>query len=101
MNYTLIISVFGEEDEGLISVNEVSETDLEVIQPLLEDLRFHQGYYPTGTFIRPDRPTARDLYRHHSGWDVFNSLIPHPKSGIYTILNVKLFPSEPLKMEML
>ena len=100
-DYTMIVQVAGEEGEECISINTVSDTDMEVLEPMLMDIREHRGYYPTGKYRKPGEPTARDLYHHHVAWDVWESIIPRPISGFSTIISVKLYKEKPLKMNML
>ena len=50
-DYTMIVQVAGEEGEECISINTVSDTDMEVLEPMLMDIREHRGYYPTGKYI--------------------------------------------------
>lgn len=97
--FTLVIEVVGEKGEECISVNQVSSTDLEVITTIIEDIRDHGGWYPCGEFYRSG-PTIRDLYRHHAGWEVFNSLLPQPPSGFALVASVKLFGQELCKIDM-
>ena len=100
-DYTMIIVVAGEPGEDCISIATVSDTDMEVLEPMLVDIKNHRGYYPTGKAIKKGRPTARDLYHNYQGWDVFESIIPRPLSGFSTILSVSLYKEEPLRMQML
>lgn len=97
----MIVKVAGEPTESLISINTVSDTDMEVLEPLLMDIREHQGYYPKGKYQRPGNPTARDLYRKHEAWDIFESILPKPPSGFPAVISVELYSQVPLKMEML
>ena len=100
--FTMIVTVAGEPDESCISIEKVSEVDIEVLQPLLDDIRNHRGFYPTGRkWIAKAGLSAKDLYHNHVGWDVWESIIPRPVSGFSTILSVHLFDSEPWKMDML
>lgn len=97
----MIIEVACNSGEESISINSVSDLDISVLEPMLLDIKSHCGYYPTGSYIRQGQPTARDLYRSYQAWDIFESLIPKPKSGFSTILSVKLFREKPMKMDML
>ena len=97
----MIIQVACNSGEESISINNVSDLDISVLEPMLIDIKNHRGYYPTGSYIRPGHPTARDLYRSYQAWDIFESLIPKPRSGFSTILSIKLFKEKPLEMDML
>jgi hypothetical protein len=97
----MIIEVACNLGEESISINNVSDLDISVLEPMLIDIKNHRGYYPTGSYIRPGQPTARDLYRSYQAWDIFESLIPKPRSGFSTILSIKLFKEKPLEMDML
>ena len=100
-DYTMIVEVLAEPGESNIAITDVSDTDMEVLEPMLLDIQQHRGYYPTGGMCKRGQPTARDLYRKHQGWDVFESIVPRPPSGVNRIISVRLFRQEPLKMEML
>ena len=100
-DYTMIVQVAGEEGEECISINTVSDTDMQVLDLILMYIRGHRGYQRTGRYRRPGEPTARDLYHHHVAWDVWESIIPRPLSGFSTIISVRLYKEKPLKMNML
>jgi hypothetical protein len=100
-DYTMIVVVAGQPGEECVSIASVSDTDMEVLEPMLIDIKNHRGYYPVGRARRPDKPTARDLYHNYQGWDVFESIRPQPLSGFTTILSVSLYREEPLRMQML
>ena len=98
----MIVTVAGNPDEACISIEKVSDVDMEVLEPLLEDIKNHRGFYPTGRLpIIKAGISARDLYHDHIGWDVFESIVPRPVSGFNTIISVQLFKDTPLKMDML
>ena len=97
----MIIEVAGNPDESCISISKVSDYDMEILEPLLLDIKSHCGYYPTGKFKKMGKPSARELYHNYVGWDVFESLVPKPISGFSSIIKVSLFKDEPYKMEML
>lgn len=100
--YTIIIQVDANDGEEAMSINKVSDLDLEVLSEMLLDIQSHRGYYLKNRPRRkPYEPTARELYRKHEGWDVFESLIPEPISGFTTILCVRIFREEPIRMDML
>ena len=99
--YTMIVAVAGEPGEDCVSVVKVSDTDMIVLEPMLLDIKAHQGYYPTGKYVRADRPSARELYRKHQGWDVFEYIILRPLSGFSNILSVSLFREDPMRMDMI
>lgn len=101
IDYTLIVVVAGEPGEDAVSVVRVSDMDMVVLEPMLLDIKAHQGYYPTGKYVRVGQPTPRDLYHHHLGWDVFESILPKPISGFSNILSVSVFREEPMKMDMI
>lgn len=100
--FTIIIQVDAEEGEENMSINKVSDLDLEIMGSMLFDIQSHRGHYLKN---RPRRksyePTARELYRKFEGWDIFESLLPRPKSGFSTILCIRIFKEEPIMMEML
>lgn len=100
--YTLVIRVIGlkEDSRNSVSINKVSDSDMEILQPLLEDIKDHKGYFPCGIFVKKGEPTARDLYRVHSGWDVFDSLLPRPESGFALVDSVEFFNKPPYVMKM-
>lgn len=98
---TLVITVFCNPGEPSTSVNRVSMTDIKALDPLLECIKSHRGFFPTGSYITQGRPSARDIYGKYSAWDVLDSLLPKPASGIANILKVQLFREEPLVMDML
>lgn len=100
-SYILMIKVATKKGEESISINEVGDTDMEVLEPLFIDIKSHNGYYPTGEYCRPGQPTARELYRKHQAWDIFESLVPQPPSGFACILSVQVFKEKPLEMQML
>ncbi len=100
-DYTIIVTVACEAGEENMSIASVSDTDMEVLEPMLVDIKNHRGYYPVGKCRKLGEPTARDLYHNYVGWDVFESIRPNPISGFSTILSVSIYKEQPLKMEML
>jgi len=94
--YNIIIEVVGESKEPNISINSVGDCDIKAIWSMINDIKEHRGYYPKGSFIKPGHPTARDLYRHHEGWDIFESLLPRNESGCIAIKYIKIYPEKPL-----
>lgn len=100
-DYTMIVRVLAEPGEESITVSSVSDTDMEILEPMLLDIRNHRGFYPIGKGRRPGEPSAKELYHNYVGWDVFESLRPNPVSGFSTIISVSVYREEPMKMEML
>lgn len=96
--YTMIIQVAGEDDENCISISKVSDADMEVMYPILEEIKRNKGYFTKGSYVRPGEPSGRDLYRNFIGWDVFSSHLPDPPSGFSRVLEVKLFRDNPWTM---
>lgn len=100
--FVVIIQVDSINGEEGISINKLSDLDLQILEPMILDIQSHRGHYLKG---RPRRksyePTARELYRHHAGWDIFESILPSPKSGFTTVYHIHIFKDEPLKIEML
>lgn len=99
--YTMVVKVLGSEGEENMSIAQVSDYDMEVLNPMLLDIRSRNGYYPSGKYLRPGNPTPRDLYRKYPGWEIFQSIIPHPLSGFSHITEIELYEGEPLKMTMI
>lgn len=101
VEYTIIIKVLGVEGEENMSMEKVSDLDMEVINPMLLKIRENNGYYPRGKFETPGKPTAKDLYRQFAGWDIVESILPRPKSGFSHIISVEVFREEPIKLNMI
>lgn len=99
MDYTIIIKVAGEKGEENLSINRLSSSDLEIITPMIQDIREHRGWYPCGSFYKGG-PSPRQLYRHHLGWDVFNSIVPNPPSGFALVVSIEVYSQEPITLNM-
>lgn len=94
--YTFIVEVDCNEGEENISVSEISLTELNQVNPLLLDIREHQGYYPTGDFLVYPDPSPEELYgsRFKDVFDILETRLPCPKSGFKRIIEIRVF-SEP------
>jgi hypothetical protein len=99
--FTMIVQVDANPGEQDVSIAKVSGTDMEVLDPMLQDIKSKKGYYPTRNRVKPGNPSARDLYHEYIGWDVFESIVPRPVSGFTTILSVKVFSDSPFELDML
>lgn len=92
--YTIIILVDARQGEDKWAVDEVSELDLKVMEPLLVEIKKNGGYYPTEGRNQPGAPNARDLYHGYEGWNVLDSIVPRPLSGFTRIIEIRLFRGE-------
>lgn len=99
--YTMIIRVDAEEGEENYSIQQLSDYDMEILEPMLLCIQSHRGHYPKNRPKKPYEPTARELYHDFIGWDIFESLLPNPKSGFSTILTIKVYRENPYTLEML
>lgn len=96
--YTMIIQVAGEDGENCVSISKVSDADMEVMYPILEEIKRNKGYFTRGSYVKPGKPSGRDLYRSFAGWDVLSSHLPDPPSGFFAVLEIKLFRDNPWEM---
>lgn len=100
-SYKIVIRVDAKEGEQDTSIHSLSEYDLEVLGPLLENIKAHQGFFLAGRRPQGWEPSAKDLYKGFLGWDIFVSLLPKPIHGFSNILYVEIYSGNPYKMEML
>jgi hypothetical protein len=99
--FTVIIKVSCLKGEEGISVVSLSDLDMELIEPVLLDIKSRRGYFPTGKFVQSGCPTPKDLYGHYSGWDILSTALPKPLSGFPQISEVKVYKDEPMVLDML
>lgn|SRR5574344_7210 len=99
-SYKIIIRVACRDGEDSMSYNTIEDDDISVLNPLLQDIKEHRGYFPSGSFIEPDKPSAKDLYDNYVGWDILGSILPKPKSGIIAIIDIMLYKENPLIIDM-
>lgn len=99
-NYTVIIKVFAKEGEQDLSVSNVSREDLELLSPLIIEIRNHKGWFPHN-MVGPERfPTAEELYCRFPALEILNSMVPEPLSGFNTIIFMKVFSEDPQEIVM-
>lgn len=99
--FTVIIKVSCIKGEEGISVVTLSDLDMELIEPILLDIKSRRGYYPTGKYVQPGCPTPKDLYRHYPGWDILSTILPEPLSGFPQISEVRVYKDDPMILDML
>lgn len=99
--FTVIIKVSclkGEESTSVITLNDL---DMELIEPILIDIKSRRGYFPTGKYIQSGYPTPKDLYGNYPGWDILSTILPEPLSGFPQISEVKVYKDDPMILDML
>lgn len=99
--FTVIIKVSclkGEESTSVVTLNDL---DMELIEPILIDIKSRRGYFPVGKYIQPGYPTPKELYGNYPGWDILSTILPEPLSGFPQISEVKVYKDEPLILDML
>lgn len=99
--FTVIIKVSCIKGEESTSVVTLSDLDMELIEPILMDIKSRRGYFPTGKYVQPGYPTPKDLYRHYPGWDIFSTILPEPLSGFPQISEVRVYRDDPMILDML
>lgn len=99
--FTVIIKVSCAKGEESTSVVTLSDLDMELIEPVLMDIKSRRGYFPTGKYVQPGYPTPKDLYRHYPGWDILSTILPEPLSGFPQISEVRVYRDEPMVLDML
>lgn len=99
--FTVIIKVSCLKGEESTSVVTLSDLDMELIEPILIDIKSRRGYFPTGKYVQPGYPTPKDLYRHYPGWDILSTILPEPLSGFPQISEVKVYKDVPMVLDML
>lgn len=99
--FTVIIKVSCLKGEEGISVVTLSDLDMELIEPVLMDIKSRRGYFPTGKYVQSGCPTPKDLYGHYPGWDILSTSLPSPSSGFPQISEIRVYKDEPLVLDML
>lgn len=100
---TFVAIVDCNEGEESTMLSEISVDELNAIDPLLLDIRNHQGYYPTGDFLVYPDPSPEDLYGGRYGHEVFRALdsrLPTPSGGFRRIIEIKVFSESPTSLYM-
>lgn len=106
MKRYIFIKADTNDADYISQLSPITEEEYELILPVIDaiknfkpydyaDINFkcsHISNYPTGDFVRDDldEKSARILYGHLEGFDVFNELRPYGEYGIHTIEEIRV-----------
>lgn len=91
----LVEARYGEESNW---ISDVSEEELNLLNPLLAEIERRRGYYPTGEYyIFPD-PKPEDLYSSFPGYEILKRILPTPTHGFGRISEVHVFTVDPISL---
>ena len=99
--FTVIIKVSCIKGEESTSVVTLSDLDMELIEPILIDIKSRRGYFPTGRYVQLGYPTPKELYGNYPGWDILSTILPEPLSGFPQISEVRVYRDDPMILDML
>lgn len=91
----ILIIVDCPDGEESMWLSEISEEELNLITPLLVEIKNYEGYFPTGSYIDPNL-TTEQLYGHLEGYKIINRFLPTPVHGFSRIEEALLFKQDPI-----
>lgn len=91
----LVEARYGEESNW---VSDISDNELNLLNPLLAEIERRRGYFPTGDYYTYPDPNPFDLYSEFPGLGVLKRLLPTPIHGFGRICEVHVFTVEPISL---
>ena len=97
---TIIVKVDCNAGEEGMYMSEITAEEANILDPLLNEIFKHSGYFPTGDKYHYGDPTVEDLYGQFQGIEDFISRIPSPLHGIERISEIHIFCEAPVSLYM-
>ena len=91
----LVEARYGEESNWL---SDVTEEELNLLNPLLAEIERRRGYYPTGDYYTYPDPKPEDLYGSYPGLQILRRMLPTPIHGFGRISEVHVFTVDPISL---
>lgn len=88
------ITVDCEPGEECTWVSDITREEMEILDPLLMEIKKRNGYYPTEKFLDPSDPKPEELYSMFPGFEILRRRLPSPLSGIGKIREIDVFTGE-------
>lgn len=87
----IVFIVDCEPGEESISITSIDQEEMANVDPVLQEIKRHNGYYPTGDFLDYNSPTPEELYGNFAGFEEVESRLPRPVHGFKRIDEVHVF----------
>ena len=91
----LVEARYGEESSW---VSDISEEELNLLNPLLADIENRKGYFPTGDYYEYPDPSPYELYSQYPGLEVLKKILPTPIHGFGKISEIHVFTVDPISL---
>lgn len=93
----LVESRVGEES---MWVSDITEEEMNKLEPLLYEIKNRNGYYPTGDYyVFPD-PKPEELYKNFDGFEILRTRLPTPINGFGKIREVTVMTGDSYSLYM-